>query len=271
MHMDKLKSFEDYKEAVKRTRALPGVTSNCFWMPSVIKSLIAEGRLYLLESPAGCLLLQEEPTFYRGCYYLSDQQEPPQPVLDRPAVIEYVFQNALSPKQQAEIRRIEQMGFTLGRESGRMILPADQLAPGGAAERVRMAEPGEEAVIGQLFSETFNPLYSYLPTRQELTEAIAAGRVYAVFSRNILCAALYAQVEKQCATIRLLAVSPSYRREGLGRQLVQFYHDSLASQVRTFAHWVDLHNTGAIHLYQMFGYSFDPRRANEYILLERKL
>lgn len=263
--MVKLTSFEQYREAVKRAKALPEVVSNCFLLPNRVKELIAQERLHLLESPAGCLLVQKESSFYRGYYYLSLEQEPPRPVLDQPAVIEYVFQNGLSPRQQEEIRRIEQMGFVLGRESGRMTLSAAQAAREGAADRVRCAAAGEEECIGQLFAATFNPLYSYLPDREELAGAIAEKRVYVVFSGESLCAALYAQREKQTAVIRLLAVSPAYRQQGLGRQLVQFYHASLADKVDAFTHWVDLHNTGAIRLYQGFGYAFDSRRANEYI------
>ena len=68
------------------------------------------------------------------------------------------------------------------------------------------------------------------------------------------------------ACIDQLAVQPDARGRRVGAALAAAYHRLYAGRVRSFGHWVDLHNAPALALYRRFGYQLTPKRANEYVL-----
>lgn len=49
--------------------------------------------------------------------------------------------------------------------------------------------------------------------------------------------------------------------------ILKAYHDRYKTEVMSFNHWVDLNNIAAVNMYRSFGYEFNLRKANEYILI----
>lgn len=262
--MEPVKSFEEYKGWVQRGKSLEDPVTNCYLMPAAVKEKLHSESLYAMNLENGVLLLDRMEGFYRCYYYLSPHGAYKPLVLDLPGVVEYVFQQELSEAQYRELSLLWQMGFTLGRESGRLSLSADSVKRTCSTDHVSPAFTGDAKEVLALFRSCFDPLYAFLPSKEELAGAIEQGNVLAVYERGRLAAALFAEVARNTASIRHLAVSESFRSRGYGKELVEAYHRRFQGSVKTFSHWVDRGNRPAMELYQRFGYSFDGRRANEY-------
>ncbi|MGI5976084.1 MAG: GNAT family N-acetyltransferase [Candidatus Limivicinus sp.] len=267
--MNKIQSFDEYKSLTEKAKLLPHRMSNCFFLPATVKSLIEQDRLSFQEIKNGIMLLESESGFYRCYYYLTPDIPSEVLKLDRPGVIEFVFQNSLSEKQREQIEILEKMGFVLGRESARISAPIPEKLPDrestGEAE-VSPALSGDLAECRNLFYSSFDPLYSYLPDDEELAEAIAGKKVLTVRADDKIAGALYYEIEKTVAAVRLLTVRPECQHRGLAQKLVTAYMRTASESAGSFSHWVNKSNDGAIMLYSKFGYAFDGRYANEYIL-----
>ena len=263
--MQLIETFEQYREIVSEGKQIPGVYSNCYFLPSAVRGMIDRGALYVQHIKNGILLLEREETFFRCYYYLSPDIVPEPVVLPMPAVVEFVFQNELTDAQCAQINCLGQMGFSLGRESARMSLPAEG-APIGDESPAEIAEKSDLTGVLKLIEDHFDPLFAYICSEDELAEAIQNGRVFVIRRGAEPVAALHAECNKGVASIRHLVVSEDCRSMGYGRRLVWLYHKAFKEKARSFSHWLDRQNAAAVRLYTGLGYSFDGRYANEYIL-----
>ena len=55
--MDKIRSYEQYREQLARARASGYRSSNCFFLPEAVREKIAAGSLFFLSVENGLLLL----------------------------------------------------------------------------------------------------------------------------------------------------------------------------------------------------------------------
>lgn len=266
--MDKVQSFEQYKETLKLAKSKGYVLSNCFLLPAAVRQKIQDASLFFHWIEHGLLLLDDRSDFYRCCYFLPASEFPGQISLGKPSVIEFPFNGTPNQSQLLQIRMIESMGFHLGRESGLMSASSDRIREVSPAQEpgpVCAAEPEDAPEILALMYASFNPLYAFLPTEEELETAIREGRVLVIRSGDKVAAALISGFERGIASIQQVAVDPAFRGKRLGRQIVEHYHAKYMEEARSFQHWVDLNNRVALNLYHSFGYELVSRKANEYI------
>ena len=263
----KLSSLEQYKALVAKAKNTGYTLSNCYFLAPEIQKKIDADSLYGLPLSQGLLLLEDCGSFYRCYYYLGDST--PEPVkLDKDAVIEFPFNAALNEKQQRQIELIGQLGFRLGRESALMRVASDKIKRElPADERCQLAIQSDAEEIMRLLYGEFNPLYAFLPTEAELAREIEEKHVFVVRDQSQPVGVLVSSFSKKTATTNLLAINPNYRGNGLGGQLLDFYHKYYRADAAAFQHWVDLENEPAIRMYQKFGYEFTSRKANEYIYM----
>ena len=265
---NRIRSFEQYKELTAAAKNKGYSLSNCFFLPGAVKEKILRGVLCIEEIENGLLLLEEEEEFYRCYYYLSPDKAPGRVHLEKACVIEFPFQGELKEKQNAQIEKIYEMGFSLGRESAKMTAETGGLASIPISIPVRNAVMYDIPSIKTLLDENFNPLYAFLPDAEQLKKAIIEGRVLAAGEYGRVSAVLVSNLSKRIASIEQLAVSDSMRCQGIGKQMLQAYHEKYKMEADTFQHWLDIHNTAAVKLYTGFGYQLSPRRANEYIKMK---
>ena len=265
--MNKFLDFEEYKLWVKDAKSIAGVVTNCFLMPGKVKEFIEKGCLYGMEISNGRLLLEKAEGFYRCYYFLSPELPVTKISIDAPVVVEFVYNEVLTEAQTKQIELLTEMGFALGRESSRMTLVVADIEPAEVSPEVRTAIAEDMVEIRKLFNAHFNPLYSFIPDDSEWEKALSEGTVFCVYEGDILQGALFSDINKNVAELRLLCVNPDSRGNGIGKMLVSFFHQRYRENVAQFAHWVDVNNTGAVKLYGKAGYIFDRRKANEYILL----
>lgn len=272
--MDRIVSLEHFNDLVLSAKSNGCKLSNCFFLPTVIERLIGNETLYYQDLANGLLILDDNQNFYRCYYYLSGNDQPERLALNKSAVMEFPFNGVLKDAQIQQIKLIEAMGFRLGRESGLMAASVEQLTDAhldsGGHGVCRTPEEKDAGSILKMLNEAFNPLYAFLPSEAELTNAIHEKRVIAIYSGERIAAALISSVEKKAATVNQIVVDPDYRRRGLGRRLMSAYHDQYRHKVVSFRHWVDLNNKAAVNMYLGLGYGISLRKANEYIMLNEE-
>ena len=271
--MDKLFSFQQYKDIITIAKQNGFKLSNCFFLPAEINRKINEGTLFFENIQNGLLLLEDLTDFYRCYYYLPVEGKPEKIQLNKDAVIELPFNVTLNEKQLLQIEKIEAMGFHLGRESGVMSSASDNIVVYDDVQINELcchAYEQDATQILDLMNLNFNPLYSFLPTLQELCSAIKEENVFVIRDGERIVAALISGFEKKVATIHLVAVDSAYRGKSLGKVIVQAYHDNYKDKAIIFQHWVDLNNAAAVNMYCNFGYKFNLRKANEYILIVKE-
>ena len=266
--MDKLFSYEAWKQAQSDARAKGLKLSNCFLLPADLRRKIDAGLLSMLWTENGLFLLEDCGSFYRCYYYLSPTERPGSLRVDRETVIEFPFTGEPNSNQLLQIEKLHELGFVKDRESGMMSCTPDKLIrhPLPDALQICSASEGEIAEILNLLDRTFDARFAFLPTKEELLSAVAEDRVLVAMRDGRIVAALHAGFEKTVAAIRHVAVVEDCRGCGLGKSIVEAYHRRFAERATAFQHWVDLHNTPALSMYQSFGYAFSLRKANEYIL-----
>ena len=268
--MDRIRSAEQYGQIVEAAECRGYQLTNCFFLPSAVQQKAEAGTLFWREIRDGILLLDDNDGFYRCYYYLSASGRPERVTLDADAVIEFPFNGEMNDRQRFQVGMIEAMGFLLGRESGMMSASPDSAArdEGDPEAPCRAANKGDAAGILSLLKACFNPLFSFLPTKEALDAAIGEGRVLVVREDDRVLAALISSFEKRIASVNQIAVDPACRRRGYARALMGAYHRRYADRAVAFRHWVDMNNAPAVHMYRSLGYDFNLRRANEYVLLK---
>ncbi len=264
--MNKFNDFEEYKQWASRAKENPGVVTNCFFLPTKVKDLISKGCLYGMTVSNGSILLEKAEGFYRCYYFLSPEMKAEKLSFDMPAVVEFVYNQNLTPEQEKQVGLLERMGFSLGRRSSKMTLAAENVLPEPVNLKIRPAVYSDVEVCKNLFREHFNPLFSFLPDESQWEKALEEETVFCLYQGEVLQGALFSDINKNVAELRILCVNPDCRGQGIGKMLVSAFHQKYKDRVIQFAHWVDVDNKSAVALYEKVGYNFDRRKANEYVL-----
>lgn len=260
-----INTLSQYKEAVAAAKGAGFRLTNCYFLPQALTQKIEGGKLFLEPIPGGLLILEDEGSFLRCFYYLSDR-ELPQPLRpQRELVLEYPYREPLEETDALHLRAIEELGFRRSRRSAQLTAAAAELRIPETAPADTASASDAEGIL-TLLQATFDPRYAYFPTEQALLASIAAGDVWVVREGETPIAVLCSCREKQYAQLQHLAVAPEYRGRGIAARLLAQYHRHYRQSVLGFRHWVDTDNAPAIALYQRFGYRFGIRRADEYII-----
>ena len=179
----------------------------------------------------------------------------------------------MNEKQLLQEQKVVKLGFRLGRKSSMMTAASDQIILSDnelTKERVQYADHADEKQIMELLVVNFNPLYAFLPGKEELSRLIKEKSVFLIRDKNELQAVLISELGKSVATIRQVCVAEKERGKGLGKALVDAYHRHYNNRAISFQHWVDIDNVSAINMYQRVGYRFSLRKANEYIFIREE-
>lgn len=236
--MDRIRSYEQYKELLARLRAEGCKQSNCFFLPEAARQKAESGCLSLLPARGGAVLLEDGGGFYR-CYYFFPDGARPEPLrLDRPAVIELPFRGQTDDAPQEQVRMIGRMGFRLGRESVLMTADAGEIVdrdlPAGLPP-AESAEASETEEILRLLNDSFDPLYAFLPSPEELRGAIGEERVLVIRQKDGISAVLNSGLNRQTASIHHVAVAPAARDRAWGRRSCRPITESTPGRLSAFS------------------------------------
>ena len=225
----------------------PGVDTNCTLKAEALRREIAAGTLLAHRWPGGLLLLRRRPGRYILSYYRTDPAAALDVPLPGPAVVEI----PLRPGAQADAAWWEAQGFVPLLRRVRLVRPplpeAPELPP---SEAVSVAP---EAALA-LLERCFDPLSGCLPTREELAEDLAGGRL--LWAEE---GALLRFSPGPPAELRHLAAAEEVRGRGLARKLVDRFNRLTAG--RRALVWTGEDNAAALHLYESAGFRRDGWRS----------
>lgn len=264
-----IEDYNSYKQKVNEFRK-KSQFSNCYFLPDQIKQKITHQKLYWEEVEDNLLIFEKEDNFYRLYYYLGSPELFKMPSMIESCVVEFSFRNKLLEKQLREINVLEQCGFSVGRESGRMVKKNDQFnnqKEFKCLDGIRICLATEEEIpsIMDILQESFNPLFAFLPTESELEKIIQNHYLYVLFEGGELVALINMDFIRGKAWIRHLAVKESARKKGYAYYLVKSYEQKFSADATEFMQWVDVNNSSAVKLYLKMGYQFDGMKAIEYV------
>lgn len=270
--MDEFLSLVQYKNVTDLAKEKGSRLSNCVLLAENVRQKILQHELFYVKQNNNILILDDQGKFYRCYYYLNQNDNYGVLSFDKPVVIELPYTKRLNEKQKLQVKLIQSMGFYLGRKSGTMFCLPQNIIQHENGNKVICTFANEDDLkeVDILLRTYFNPLFSFLPTEEELINSIIDKRVFIVRDGNKIAALLISGIEKQYVSIKQLVVDKIYRRQGLGKALIDAYHANYVNEVALFQHWVDMSNKVAIGMYRDFGYEFNIRKANEYILLPKE-
>lgn len=274
--MEELCTYETLSQRIKMIKALARskkseLFSNCYFLPDGFKGLIGEHRLFFEEEKGNLYLFVKEETFFRLYYYIQDEETVRPLTASAPIETELLFRGELTEKQKKEAALIQQLGFSLGRKSGRMVQKASEVSMqeghlNNLNIRIDFATIEEEEIIYHMLWSTFLPLFSFLPDKEILKRQIEKKNILTLHLSGEMIGLLNMEQSKKNVWIRHLMVKEEHQGTGLGAILVNQYHMLWRDKVESFMHWVNLENASAIRLYQKVGYHFDGTKSDSYIL-----
>jgi len=121
--------------------------------------------------------------------------------------------------------------------------------------------------IMSLWEGTFDCIANDVPTRDGLETLLAQGHILcALAADGSLAGVLQAEFTASTGWLWHLAIQPSLRGQGIGRQLMDAFHaKGQAGGSRVFYAWVSDLDAGAWDFYQKLGYLPDGRESDSYI------
>ncbi len=146
-------------------------------------------------------------------------------------------------------------------------LPESKLQFMHDSDNFRKAELEDTEEIYRILYDTFDPVFSQLPTKEFLMELIKDGLVFCALMKGKIAAVECMQkVGRNGIYCYELAVIPKYRNSGVGCYVWQ-YAVSHFPECRNFTSWTDNRNTASNHLHEMLGFAYDGLL--DYVLLLR--
>ena len=263
--MERIENFIQYKTIIKKGKSLPHAYTNCYLMNDEVRKLIEQNKLYT-EFQNGIVMILENRTFYWQLYYFLPKELTERPLMfSEPVITEFIYNDVKNQEGINETSCLCKLGFTLGREIKRMRVMAEEAVIEPSLD-VSIADIKDMNGIEQLIRSNFHPYFSRISNNVELLDDIKNNKLFVIRKEDNVAAVLYAESNKNFASIRQVAVANEYRKKGYASQLISFYHSFYRTKVRFFIHWVEKENIPAINLYGKFGYKFDGRHAEEYII-----
>ena len=219
--MKLINDYDDYRAKInllKKTaiEADKRLMSNCYFLPAKIKELIVNKELFIEEQNGNIYIFEDGKDFYRLYYFIWNTDNIMPLNLPLPAVIEYTYKNNISDKQAEEIELIKSLGFTLGRQSGRMILKASSIAEFenniDSDIKLEYAKNSDKPKIQELLHSAFIPLYAFLPDENELNQLINNNSILALRYKGSL-AGIWKLLEKMHGDASLLLMKNTAARD----------------------------------------------------------
>lgn len=260
--------IHDWEYCKKLVDSRKRCISNCFFMPAQIKELVKRQKLYYQSLGENFLILHRELSFYRVYYFIKAPDQLHKITLDMQAVIEFPFRETMTEEQKDQVMLIEKMGFHLERESARMSIKMEDFDYSRAGIefpdlKIDFAQADDAPAVCRLFRETFDELFAFLLTEDELKEHIKNRSVLVASHKNKIVGAFNFEISGKIVNGGQLAVTGI--GSGAGWLLLNKFHVLYRDKVKTLRFWVDLSNKPAINMYKRAGYKYDGCKANEYI------
>lgn len=245
-----------WEEVAKRLSN--GEKTNFFFSEKDVHHLVQGGKVSRLDFEGGVYFFIEEDTLYRLYYFLEKEKCPEVlPELPQPIILEEVV--LASKKRVPSEENWIRVGLKPYLERQRMYLMAKNIV----VEERQLTFAAEE-MSGEIFrmmNESFEPLTSLLPTKEELLRDIQAQKIIVAIRHDELLGFLHFGDEKQGCMLWHIAVSPKARGIGVGEGLLKDWFFAKKDSTKKFLLWVRMDNPAALRMYEKNGFLPDGRVA----------
>ena len=244
--------------------------SNYYFMKDKITTLIEKGKISVDYYGANTYIYEDCDSFYRMYYFIDGNLDTLGiEVDDKDIVVEIPFNKSLNDHQLLQEKILKKNSFVLERESSQMsVNTKDVLLQSVNLDQKLSFKYGNknecDRYIEMLYS-IFNPLFAFLPSKQELLGLIDNKCIICAYYDDKLVGLLNIELENNNAWLRHILVSTDFRGNNIGKFLLQEGYKSLIYDCKKIKCWVDIHNIPAIKLYEKFGNKLNDRKANEYV------
>ena len=261
--INNIDTYKQHLDLIDDIKSKGCKASNLYMFSDDIEKLIKLNKWKYLSLDNGLLFLDDNDSFYRCYYFLNVDEKYDYINFDKDVVIEFPFNNELRDRQLKQIDKLYELGFILGRQSSEMFLKKEDINKININCNVEYADIDDIDQISNILINNFNPLYSFLPNKEELINSIKINNVYVVKEFDKVVGILCCDFDNNKAYIRQVAIDKQYRNKGYGLSLIGYFIND--KQANEYLHWVDINNDKAISIYRKFGYNFSIKKANEYI------
>lgn len=266
----KIDDIDTYNKIINVAK-LNGLNKNNFYyIGDTLLSKIRSKKLMYSFVNNSLIIAEDEISFYRIFFYYNIKEPYCNTInLCKPAVIELPYSKLRENRIYTDINFVNTMGFKLGRNSAQMLLSSEDVIINNSKSKdyeVVYADPSNLHEIFYNIKNTFNKLYAYIPTEDELIKKILNNKVYIAKSHaGKILGLLNCCSTKSYAIINHILVNQDARGIGVANSLLNKYHYDYYDRVKGFIHWVDIDNIPALSMYNKFGYNLSNKRAYEYI------
>jgi folate-dependent phosphoribosylglycinamide formyltransferase PurN len=239
-------------------------------MKDKIVDLIDKGKISIDEADGNIYIYEDCGSFFRMYYFFDGKTDALKiDVEDKDIVVEIPYSKSLNEQQLLQEKILKKNGFALERESSLMSV---------SAKTVHLPElnPDQNLVLKfgnkddcdkylELMYSRLNPLFSFLPDKEELLDLINKKCIICAYYDEMLVGVLNIEVVKNDVWARHLIISEEYLGRNIGNRLFTEGHRFYKNDCCVFKSWVDIHNIPGIKVHEKIGYKFDDRKANEYV------
>ena len=259
-----------YDEITKIVSSNTNKLSNYYFMKDKMVDLIDKGRISVDNSDGNICIYEDCDIFYRMYYFIDKYTETITiNEVDKDIVVEIPFSKIMNEHQLLQEKILKNSGYILKRKSSQLSVSAKDVFCitnfGDKKMSIKYGVKDESDKYMDILYSNFNPLFAFLPNKQELHDLIDNKCIICAYCDGKLAGILNAEPVKNTVWIRHFVISKDFRGKGIGRCLLGEGQRIHIDECRDFKCWVDINNTPSIELYKKFGYKFDGRKANEYV------
>jgi GNAT superfamily N-acetyltransferase len=237
-----------------------GTITNNYLLTDAYQEYIKRGSIYVAAGPSNAAILIKKEGFYRLYYYLNDFGEALRPLPKEPVVLEIIYRGE-AKKPIDEMKYWERCGFRKHLTRDNMVASYNQLTlPAADNQHVKISYAGSENEVLFVKDQMNSSLDKYTGDQMSTEELKEAAR-----SRNILIASsegesagfLRFYTKNNVVWLGHIVVAPEFRGKGIANELVRAYIlDNVNESNTRYQLWVLQENTGAVKLYQKFGFIY---------------
>ncbi|MEG0586014.1 MAG: GNAT family N-acetyltransferase [Christensenellaceae bacterium] len=262
--MYKIETLAQYNQLITQSKAKKQLFTNNFLMASNLEKLINSNQIFAHNDEHSLLFLVEEENIFRCYYHAHDNATLELQPSAKPIVVEeiYLEKNGLSEFADNILKR---SGFTHFRTT--LMLKLDSKDISFVEHHYDFAVQNDFDQLKELIYMYFDPRADFIPTDDELVQAIKNNQIIVIRKQSRLAAFFYYEFKGKKMIHRLSAVHEDFRNCHLGQELLQSSIMIGANNaVQTFEGWINSQNKASLAMYQKHSFEFTGRCAAEYVL-----
>lgn len=273
--MDRVESYEQCTDLIREfKKGCKKTVTNFFFLPRELKTMIDRDNVYVQISENALVFFMDEREYSYIYYFLEEGTSFVIADTKKPLLLDFVARKSEYEKAEvAEKKRWQSSGFVFYKEYVRMQCSLG--VDGYAARRDDLQCSGCELLcagsedaeaITALWRENLDQFSVPLPQKDEVLQMIGSQHVYCMKKAGEVAGAVYMDVTAGRCILKHLAVWPAFRRQGVGRAIMDYALRKMAEEnVHVCSLWVAADNIAAHENYRKYGFLEEDKKSGRLI------